>query len=317
MTADELRARILTDLRVAYAVTQADRPDGLTASMLGGCLSYGARTLLAEPKGQSTDVLRALRGTYVHNGMADDLAMVEPEFTDGREQGRFTWDPGEGLPVITGAFDFGIAGVMVDAKTRSRNECRWHADHGPDPNESMQVAVAAETEGYALAAIAYLPTDAGEEEVVVCMVDVAHWTAEARHWLRQVDVRDEYQGLIERGVSPEEARRRVLDSVPRDKPFSWCTLLCERLAACRGDYLAPADLEILDPVMREAAAEAEHWRQVRLDAGRREAAAKSKIDHVEGNVTAGDEELRVTQTVVKPTAGRRGYKRTQVERRAV
>ncbi len=318
VTGDRLRARLEADLRVAYAMRQAERPDGLTASSVGGCQSYAARTLLAEPKGDSADILRALRGTWTHDGLADELAQVDPGFVDGREAGRFTWSPGGGLPVVTGEFDFLLDGVAVEVKTRSRNECRWHADHGPDPQHAMQAATAAHSVPGAradLAAVVYLPTDGGWEEAVVCVVDVPHWLREAAAWLHQVDVRGEYEALVAHGREPVEARRQVLDPVPRDAPFSWCQMLCPYFKPCRGDYVPPADMEIPDPVVRQAALEAERWRQVRLDAKRREDAARSRLTHVEGTVHDGDEVVRVAQKEVKPGPGRRGSRTPAVTRR--
>lgn len=326
MNADAVLARLAADLQVSYAMRQADRPSGLTASSVGGCMSYAARTLLNEPLGDSADFWRAQRGTYVHNGLADDLAAVDPGFVDGRRAGRFTWEPGGGLPPITGEFDLILAPptgtgsvtppVLVEVKTRSRDECRWHADHGASPQESMQAAMAAEALGVPLASVVYVPTDAGWEEAAACMVDVDHWAAEARAWLFQVDVRREYEGLVERGTPPDRAFRQVIDPVPRDKPVSWCRLLCPRVKACRGDYETPTDLEIADPVLREAAAQAAHWRQVRLDAARLEQAALSQVRHAEGTVHDDKPgEVRVRQQHVAPKAGRRGHTRTVVERR--
>lgn len=331
MTPDDLLGRLAADLGVARALRQADRPDGLTASSLGHCQSYAARTLLDEPKGESSDTWRALRGHYLHSGLADDLALVDPGFVDGRKAGRFTWQPGAGLPVITGEYDFIFAPpvdtgsieppVLIEMKTRSRNECRWFAYHGPDPQQSMQASVAAEALGVPLAAVLFMPVEGGLEEASAHLVDVAHWTAEARAWLWQVDVRAEYQALRDRGVPADQARERVLDPVPRDKPFTWCELLCERFKTCRGSYLPPPDLEIPDPTIRAAAKAAVFHRERRLWHEKQEAAAKSMLRAVEGTVHDGpvigepDGEVRVTQQHVKPKDGRRGHTRTKVERR--
>lgn len=316
MTGEELRARHEANLRTVYAVRQAERPDGLTASSVLGCSSYAARTLLGQPKGDSADFWRALRGIYTHTGLADDFASVDPGFVDGRKVGRFTWDPGQGLPVITGEFDYELDDVLCEAKTRTKAQCRWYKDHGPDPQESAQAAIAAEARGKPHAAIIYLPTDGGWEEAVVCMVDVPHWTREAREWLYRVDVRGEYQELVDSGVPAYRAFQQVIDPVPRDKPVSWCRLLCGYAKTCRGDYVMPDTLELLDPVMRTAAQEAEHWRQVRLDAEKREKAAKSRLVHAEGVVhDDGPGSLRVKQSKVPASAGRRESIRTLVERR--
>ena len=316
-TADELRARIEADLLTAHAIRQAERPTGLTASSVGGCPQYAARELLGVPQDSEGEFFRGLRGTWVHDGLADDLALVDPEFTDGRT-GRFTWRPGGGLPDITGAGDFALGDVSYEVKTRPKTECRWHADHGPDPQHAMQAAIDAEANGRTEAAVAYLPTDAGWEEAVVCVIDVAHWTAEARFWLEQVDVRAEYQAMIDRGTRREVALARVLDPVPRDTPLSWCTLFCGHFKDCRGDYIAPADLEIQDPVIRQAAQEAEHWRRVRLDAKAKETAAKSRLTHAEGRVSApadGGAPIDVRHQDVDDKPGRRGHTKTVITRR--
>lgn len=315
MTPDEVRARLAAGLRVAHTVRNADRPGGLTASRLLGCTSAAARILLAEPEGAENDVYRGARGTWMHAGLADDLASVDPGFTDGRGR-RFAWTPGGGLPSITGEYDFLLDQAVCEAKTRPRTECRWHADHGAAPDHSAQVAVAATAKGLTEAFVVYLPTDAGWDEVAICPVDVGHWTTEVRLWLGRADVRAEVDAAVERGTPRQRAVERVLDSVPRDQPVQWCREFCRFAGACRGDYEPPADLEIPDPVMREAAVEAEHWRQVRLDAGRREEAAKSQITHVAGVVHVGPGEVvKVEQQKVEAKGGRRGHVRTKVDRR--
>lgn len=200
--------------------------------------------------------------------------------------------------------------------TRSRNECRWHQDHGAAPDHAMQVSIAASALGAEQAFVLYLPGEGGLEESAVCEVDVGHWTREAAMWLEQADVRAEIEPLLAQGLNLAEARHRVLDSVPRDMPVRWCLSFCRYVGSCRGDYEAPLDLEIPDPTMRAAALEAERWRQVRLDAARREEAAKAMVRHVDGVVhVTPDEVVKVTQQVVGPTAERRGSKRTVVERR--
>lgn len=315
MTPEDLRARLLAAMRVSYAEQQAERPDGITASMILGCHSYGARKLLSQPEQSSADVWRAHRGTALHEYLFDLLAGIDPGFVDGRTE-RFTWNPGRGLPEITGAFDFALDDVLVELKTAPKTECRFRADHGAEPQHAGQVSVAATALGYERAAVVYLPTDSGAEEIAVCPVDVAHWTKEAVSWLERVDVRDDITSRIVDGMSRQEATRRTLDEVPRDKPVSWCRLLCPYVSACRGDYTTPVDLEIPDPTMRTAAQEAEHWRQIRLDAGRREEAAKAMLRHVEGVVhDDGEGVLRVDKRPVAPSKGRRGYVATTVERR--
>lgn len=314
MTPDELRARLLAALRVEQAERQAGRPAGLTASAILGCHSYGARKLVEEPEASSSDVLRSWRGMALHEAMGDTLARLDPDFRDGRTE-RFTWDPGNGLPIITGAFDFALADMLVELKTSDRDICRRRADHGAEPQHAAQVSVAATALGYAQAAVVYLPTDAGEDDLAVCPVDVAHWTREAVSWLERIDVRADITQLIERGVPVQEATRRVLDGVDRDKPYSWCSLICGMFKDCRGDYGPPPDLEITDPDMRAAALDAVALRERRL-ADRKEAAAKAVLRHVEGVVHDGEGVVRVSQQVVAPSGKRRGFVRTTVERRS-
>jgi len=315
VNADDLTARLAADFRVAHALRNADRPAGLTASRVGGCLSLAARVLLEEPEGSEGDTFRAWRGSALHGALNDMLAEVDPGFADQRGR-RFAWQvPGSDL-VITGETDFLLDGIPVEMKTRSRNECRWHQDHGAAPDHAMQVSIAASAIGAEQAFVLYLPGEGGLEESAVCEVDVGHWTREAAMWVEQADVRAEVEPLLAQGLNLAEARHRVLDSVPRDMPVRWCLSFCRFVSACRGDYAAPVDLEIPDPTMRAAALEAEHWRQVRLDAARREEAAKAMIRHVDGVVhVTPDEVVKVSQQVVGPTAERRGSKRTVVERR--
>lgn len=315
MNADDVRARLLADFQVAHMVRQAERPDGLTASSIGGCSQYAARELLGVPQGTEGDFWRGLRGTYVHDGMADDLARVDPEFVDCRTRPRYTWQPGWGLPPITGAGDFAVGGVWVEAKTRSRDECRWHADHGPDPQHAMQASIGAEAEGHTEAAVAYFPVEGGWEEVSVHMVNVAHWTNEARLWLERANPLPEYQEMIDRGASRERALAQVLDPIPREPQVNWCRMFCGHFKDCRGDYVAPADLEIPDPLVREAVAEAARWRDVRLDAEKREKAAKAMITHAEGRVSTTEEAIDVRQQHVAGSDERRGHTKTVVTRR--
>lgn len=317
-TADELRARIEAGLRVAHLSRNAERPEGLTASSIGGCSMYAGRTLLQMPeRSRPGDFWRALRGHYIHEGLADDLALCDPEFTDGRD-GRFTWDPGGGFPPITGAADFALGKVIIEAKTRSRDECRWHADHGPDPQHCIQVAQGAHALGYDEAAVLYLPTDAGWEEAVVCMVDIPAALREAAHWLDRVDVRADYDRMVSRGIPPERARERALADLPREPHVYWCRMFCGHFSDCRGDYVPSPALYIQDPVLRAAAQEADHWREIRLDAGRREKAAKARLEEarVQGRVeTPPDEpDIKVDRRPVEPKPGRRGHTKIVVER---
>lgn len=314
MTPDDLRARLEAAMRTAYALKQADRPEGLTASAVGGCHSYGARKVMRQPESATGDVWRALRGYFVHAGLFDLLAEVDPGFRDGRGE-RFTYTGRDGLPV-TGELDFALDGTLVEAKCRNRTECRFHADHGASPGHAMQVSVAAVAEGYSEAYVVYLPMDGGLEEAAFCQVDVTHWHGEAQAWLERVDVRDDVAALGARGTPEREAVRRVLDGVDRDAPsLWWCQTLCCFAKDCRGDYVAPLSLEIPAPELRTAAHWAEHWRQVRLDAEKREAAAKEMLRHVEGVVTEGDVELWVRQQQVPAGKGRRAHVRTVVEKR--
>lgn len=316
MTADELLARLTADLRTAHAVRQSERPDdGLTASMLLGCSSAGARALLRQPGSEGSDIYRALRGIWTHDGINADLAVVDPGFEDGGKE-RFTWDPGGGLPVVTGAGDAVIDGVMIEWKSRPKAECRWHADHGADPQHAAQVSAKAATDGATQAFVVYLPTDAGIEEIAVCEVDIRHWLTEAVHWLHRIDVRDEVDRMERQGVSRQEAIQRAVDPIPREPQVQWCRMFCPWAGPCRGDYRPPEDVEIQDPVVRAAAVEAEHWRSVRLDAEKREKAAKSRLTHAEGTVhdDKGDP-VRVRQSGTDATAGRRASKKVLVERR--
>lgn len=317
MNADQLLARLEADLLTAHILRQAERPTGgLTASRLLGCSSAAARILLREPEGSTGDFYRGLRGTWTHDGLADDLARVDPGFTDGRGE-RFTWDPGGGLPVITGEADFFLDENACEVKTRPKAECRWHADHGPDPQHAAQVSAAAAAKNFRGAFVVYLPTDAGLSEVAVCEVDVAHWLRETVHWLHRVDVRDEVEEAVRRGTPREQAVRQALDPIPREPAVTWCREFCPFAGPCRGDYSAPEDAEILDPVVRLAAEEASRWRDVRLDAERREKAAKSRLAHAEGRVTPAGEggALDVRQTPVAATEKRRGHVKTTVTRR--
>lgn len=313
LNADELRSRLTAAFKVEYATRQADRPPGLTASSVGGCSSYAARKILGQPERTSGDVWRSLRGIALHDFVLDLLALHDPGFEDGRK-GRFTWDNAR-LPV-TGELDFAVDGVCVELKFRDRDTCRFHADHGAKPQEAMQVAVAAVAKGCTEAFVVHMPTNGGLEEMAVSVVDVAHWHREALAWLERVDVRSEVAGLVERGIPRRDAERRVLDTVPREMPLSWCNLFCSFRQDCRGDYAPPVEMEIPDPTMRTAAQEAEYWRRIRLEAEKKEAAAKAILRHVEGTVhTDGDEHLRVSQQAVAPTPKRRGYVATKVERR--
>lgn len=315
MSPEELRTRLAADFLTAYAMQQAERPPGLTASRLLGCSSAAARVLLNQPQGNSNDVYRGLRGGWAHDGLSDDLAEVDPGFTDGRIE-RFTWDPGGGLPVITGAADFLLDGIPIEIKNRPKAECRWHADHGADPQHAAQVASAAAARDAKQAFVVYLPTDGGASEIAVCEVDVARWLRETVHWLHRIDVRDEVARAVEQGVPRDRAVEQAIDPIPREPSVQWCREFCGFVKACRGDYRQPEDLEIADPVVREAAAAAEMWRQVRLDAEKREKAAKSKLTHAEGTVHDDKgEPVRVTQHKVDAKPGRRGHTRTVVERR--
>lgn len=306
MTPDDLRARLLANLRVHYAEQTAERPDGLTASRLLGCRSYAARKLLGQPEASSHDVWRAERGTAIHEYLSDLLAEIDPGFVDGRTE-RFSWDPGHGLPVITGAFDFALDGTLVELKTASRASCRWAADHGADPQHCAQVAVAAQALGYREACVLYVPTDAGADEIVVVPVEVDFWADQARSWLgqlpHQVDVTD------------AAAVQHELDTMPdawRDKPLSWCRNLCAYMKTCRGDFEADEDKEITDPVMRTAAKEADRLGEMLRELKAEHAAAKEKLAHAAGVVHGEDKVLRVQQQVVAPSGSRRGSVRTVV-----
>lgn len=315
MTPDDIRARLHADFRVAHALSNADRPAGLTASRLLGCPSQAARILLQQPPGTENDVYRGLRGKWMHDGLNDDLALVDPGFTDGRKE-RFTWDPGGGLPVVTGAYDLLLDGVPVEIKTAAKEVCRWHADHGARPEHAAQVSAAAVAVKATQAFVVYLPNDAGFDEIAVCEVDPHHWARETVQWLHRVDVRHEVEAAVERGTPRDRAVAQALDPIPREPPVAQCRMMCPWVQACRGDYVIPPDLEVLDPTIRKAAAELEHWRDIRLNAEKKEKAAKAVLAHAEGVVH--DEQpdpLRIEQRHVEAKPGRRGHTKTVVTRR--
>lgn len=317
MNADEVRARLLADLQVTHMVSDAARPGGLTASKLLGCSSQAARILLDEPGTPARDAYRGLRGGWLHSGLNDSLASVDPGFTDGRHE-RFVWSPGSGLPDVSGEADFYFDGVPIEVKSRPKSECRWHQDHGPDPAHAAQVSAAAAAKGTQQAFVAYLPTDGSADEIAVCEVDPGHWLRETVMWLQRVDVRDEVAEAVAAGVPRERAVAQTLDVIPREPSVQWCREFCVFARTCRGDYVPSETVEIADPVIRLAAQEAAHWRDVRLDAQRREAAAKSRLTHAEGHVSATpdeEESLDVRQQHIAATEGRRGHTRTVISRR--
>lgn len=314
MTPEDLLARLKADLSVSYAVAQSERPEGLTASRLLQCSQAGARALLNVPQGTGSDVYRGQRGQWLHDGLSDALALVDPGFTDGRTE-RFTWDPGGGLPVITGAYDFLLDGVPVEVKSRPRDECRWHADHGAKPEHAAQVAAAAAAVNSREAFVLYLPTDADLTEAAACPVDVPTALREAVLWLHRIDVRDEVAEMVASGVPRDRAVARVLDPIPREPPVRWCYLFCGYAKDCRGTYVPPADLEIADPVVRQAVQEYESLRQERLALEKKEAAAKAMLEHAEGRVSEGDTTLELRHPTVADKPGRRGHAKTTVTRR--
>lgn len=315
MNADDLRARLEAGFYVAHVAIQAERPEGLTASRLVFCSSAAARILLRQKAAQEGDYFRGLRGGWLHDGMFDSLAAVDPGFTDGRKE-RFTWDPGGGLPVITGAYDFLLDGIPVEVKTRPRDECRWHTDHGPAPEHCAQVAAAAAAVGAQQAFVIYLPVDSGIEEMAVCEVDVRHWLRETVLWLHRIDVRDEVEAAVEQGVPRERAVERALDPIPREPAVQWCRMFCGYAKSCRGDYVPPEDLEIADPVVRMAVQEYESLRNQRLALEKKEAAAKSKLEHAAGRVSVpGEAPIDLRHPTVPDRPGRRGHTKTTVTRR--
>lgn len=274
MTPADLLADIEADLVAAQTVIDADRPEGLTFSRVGGCHAQARFVIDGTPRSDAPDRWAAMRGTAIHALLA--------EYRDNLHEQRVTVQVA-GLPV-SGAYDELLGGAVVEYKTRSVDECRWHANHGPDPAHAMQAALAAKAKGLSQAFVVYVPIAGTFADWVACPVDVEQAFADAERWVGE-----------------------VLDGdTTRDRPSSWCERFCDFYTLCRGALVNAVEEPLTDPVYVAAAEQAADARARRLAAERDEKAAWSRLDGVTGFVPALGQ--RIVRTPV-PETDIKGYTR--------
>lgn len=288
MNADDLKADIVASLTVASMLRSAERPEGLTASAVGGCPAQAGFILRGDEPTDSGDPWMALLGTWIGDGIESDRASVNPDLS---HQQRVSVDVA-GI-TISGQYDEMGEDYIADWKTRTKDECRWHARYGADPQHEKQVGILATAAGKSQGFVVYAPRSGTLEDLVVCEVDVERAFAEARLWVRTV-----VENLNDR------------DNLPREKPSSWCERFCAYFSTCRGDFLAP-DEEIVDDQLRAAVVVAWQTKQEKSRAEKDHAAAMAMLEHVDSGRVGG---IRVVSNVVEPTEKRAGYTRREIKK---
>lgn len=287
MTPGELKANLVGSLTAASMIRSAERPEGLTASAVGGCPAMAGFILRGDAQTDSGDPWAALRGTYIGDGIEADRALVDPSLS---HQERVSIEVA-GI-TISGAYDEMGEDWIVDWKTRSKSQCHFHASHGSDPQHDMQVALLAKATGRSQGFVVYVPVQGTFDDWVVCEVDVEHAFREASLWVRTV-----VENLSDR------------EHLPRTKPSSWCSSFCNWFTDCRGGFVVP-DEEITDDLIASAVVVAHQTKAAKTVAERAHAAAMAQLEGVDSG-RVGD--LRIVTNHVEPTATRAGYVRKEIK----
>jgi hypothetical protein len=290
ITADQLRDDIVATLKAADFMRQVDRAPGLSISSLGVCTSRGIRENTGEDGSSDQDPWNAMRGTYLHAGIAADFEtfgktdIIREEKVSVQIAGiTLSGHPDE----VRESDD-----CVVEYKTRDRGECNHFRVHGPDRANAMQTATYARARGKGQAFLVYVPVQGTFDDWVVFEIDVDHWFGEAETWLRGVL---EYDGPV--------------DEAPRDKPSTWCEVACPFFDNCRGDHHFSMEDEITDPDLAYAMQVSWAAKQDRLEAEKTEKAANAVL----GRTTGRFGHLRRVRTTVEGTATRAPYDKHEIK----